>query len=87
MLTLYKRSFFGPITNEANRDLPDLTKQELTALLPLVFLVVLLGVYPKPILDPIDNSVKHMLVNMEAKTITQDAKDLLHKATRIGEAK
>jgi NADH-quinone oxidoreductase subunit M len=87
MLTLYKKSFFGPITNEKNLNLPDLTKQELTALLPLVALVVILGVYPKPILDPIDNSVKHMLQKMEEKSITKDAKELLHNATSIGEAK
>jgi NADH-quinone oxidoreductase subunit M len=78
---------FGPITNEKNRNLPDLTKQELTALVPLVLLVVALGVYPKPILDPIDNSVKHMLQKMEEKSITKDAKELLHNATSIGEAK
>ena len=87
MLTLYKRSFFGPITNEENRNLPDLTKQELSALVPLVLLVVALGIYPKPLLDPIDNSVKSMLKNMQEKSITEDAKDLLAKATRIGEAK
>jgi NADH-quinone oxidoreductase subunit M len=87
MLVLYKKSFFGPITNEANKTLTDLTKQELSALIPLVMLVVALGIYPKPILDPIDNSVKHMLKNMEAKSQTQDAKDLLRKANTIGEAK
>jgi len=87
MLTLYKRSFFGPITNEENRNLPDLTKQELSALVPLVLLVVALGIYPKPLLDPIDNSVKSMLKNMQEKSQTEDAKDLLAKATRIGEAK
>jgi NADH-quinone oxidoreductase subunit M len=87
MLTLYKKSFFGPVTNDENKNLLDLTKQELSALIPLVILVVALGVYPKPILDPIDNSVKHMLKNMEAKSITKDAKELLHKATSIGEAK
>ncbi len=87
MLSLYKKSFFGPITNEKNRNLPDLTKQEITALAPLVLLVVALGVYPKPILDPIDNSVKHMLEKMEEKSRSHDAKDLLHKATSIGEVK
>jgi len=87
MLSLYKKSFFGPVTNEENKNLLDLTNQELSALIPLVILVVALGVYPKPILDPIDNSVKHMLKNMEAKSITKDAKELLHKATSIGEAK
>ncbi len=87
MLTLYKRSFFGEITNEKNRNLPDLTKQEISALAPLVFLVILLGIYPKPVLDPIDNSVKHMLQNMQEKAVTQDAKELLKKATTIGEEK
>ncbi len=87
MLVLYKKSFFGPITNEKNRNLPDLTKQELSALIPLVILVIVLGIYPKPILDPIDNSVKHMLKNMYDKSQTQEAKDILKKVSSIGEDK
>ncbi len=87
MLSMYKRSFFGPITNEKNRNLSDLTKQEITAFVPLLLLVVALGVYPKPILDPIDTSVKHMLVQMQEKSVTKEAKELLHNATCVGEVK
>ncbi len=84
MLTLYKRSFFGQITNEENRKLKDLNAKELTALIPLVALVVLLGVYPKPILKPIDLSVKKMITLMDKKFISQEAKDIVRKANSIG---
>ncbi len=87
MLTLYKRSFFGEITNEKNRNLEDLNKRELTALMPLVALVVILGIYPKPILEPIDNSVKAMIVLMEKKAVNQETKDFLIRVNTIEGAK
>jgi NADH-quinone oxidoreductase subunit M len=87
MLSLYKKSFFGELTNPKNKNLKDLTAQELTALVPLVALVALLGIYPKPVLDPIDNSVKHMIVNMEHKAVTKEAKELFVQANSIKEAK
>jgi NADH-quinone oxidoreductase subunit M len=39
--------------------------------------VIWLGVYPKPVLAPIDNSVKALLSFMDEKAITQEAKDLI----------
>jgi len=87
MLSLYKKSFFGPLTNPKNKNLNDLTAQELTALVPLVIMVVWLGVYPKPVLDPIDNSVKHMIGQMEHKAVTAEAKTTLAEANSIKEAK
>ena len=87
MLTLYKRSFFGSITNDENRKLKDLTGQEVSALAPLVLLVVLLGVYPKPLLDPIDNSVKQMISNMEKKAVNQETKDFINEVNSVGKEK
>ncbi len=87
MLTLYKKSFFGEITNPKNKTLKDLTPQEITAFVPLVLLVAYLGIYPKPVLDPIDTSVKQMLANMEKKAVTEDAKNLFVQANSIKEAK
>jgi len=69
-----------------NSKLKDLTPQELTALVPLVIIVIWLGVYPKPVLTPIDNSVKHMIVQMGNKAVTEEAKTLLVKANSIKEA-
>jgi len=77
MLAVYKKSFFGPITNEANKTLKDLDAKETWSLVPLVLIVIWLGIYPKPVLEPIDNSVKAMLVFMDEKAITQEAKDMI----------
>jgi len=67
MLTMYKKVFFGPLKSEKNKDLKDLNKRELTALIPLVALVVILGVYPKPILAPVEKSVNHLVEIMKIK--------------------
>ncbi|MBL0703035.1 MAG: NADH-quinone oxidoreductase subunit M [Sulfurospirillum sp.] len=83
MLSLYKRSFFGEITNEKNRNLKDLNGRELAALIPLVVLVLVLGIYPKPLLEPIDFSVKKMIVLMEKKAVTQEAKEFIVKVNSI----
>jgi len=80
MLAVYKKTFFGPVTNEANKTLKDLDKKETWSLVPLVLIVVWLGVYPKPVLEPIDNSVKAMLSFMDEKAITQEAKDMIRVA-------
>lgn len=87
MLTLFKRSFFGPVTKEENKVLKDLDAKETWSLVPLVAIVIWLGIYPKPILDPIDNSVKAMLSFMDEKAITQEAKDMIHVAKSTKEAK
>ena len=77
MLSVYKSSFFGPVTKEENKSLKDLSAKETWSLIPLVLIVVWLGVYPKPVLEPIDNSVKAMLTFMDEKAITQEAKDMI----------
>ena len=87
MLSLYKKSFFGPITKEENKILPDINKREATALIPLVLIVVWLGIYPKPILEPINKSVKNMINLMEAKSYKEDTKIFLKSVNSIGEAK
>ncbi len=80
MLAVYKKSFFGPVTNEANKTLKDLDSRETWSLVPLVVIVIWLGIYPKPVLEPIDNSVKAMLVFMDEKAITKEAKDMIRVA-------
>jgi len=85
MLVLYKRTFFGPITHPENLKLKDLNAREYTALIPLVMLVVYLGVYPKPILDPVDKSVKQVVQIMYIKATTPEAKEMIAKVNTIGE--
>lgn len=47
MLWLYQRMFFGPVENEHNAKLRDLSAREWVYLLPLVVLSLWIGVYPK----------------------------------------
>ena len=71
----------------AYRGLKDLNGRELTALLPLVAIVVWLGIYPKPILKPIDNSVQKLLTDMEYKARTPEAKKRIISIQRAKEEK
>ncbi|MFP4332680.1 MAG: NADH-quinone oxidoreductase subunit M [Campylobacterales bacterium] len=80
MLHLYRKSFFGKLTNDANKNLKDLNKNELMALVPMALVVIWLGIYPKPVLSPIDTSVKSLVDLMEKKSITVEAKETLLKA-------
>ena len=87
MLVLYKKTFFGPITNPINEKLKDIKGREVAALVPLTMLVVILGVYPKPILEPVDKSVKQLVQVMYLKSVTPEAKAKIASVNTIGEAK
>jgi NADH-quinone oxidoreductase subunit M len=87
MLVLYKKTFFGPITNPINEKLKDIKGREVIALVPLVILVVYLGVYPKPILEPVDKSVKQLVQVMYLKSVTPEAKAKIATVNTIGETK
>ena len=87
MLVLYKKTFFGPITNPINEKLQDIKGREIAALVPLVMLVVFLGVYPKPILEPVDKSVKQLVQVMYLKSVTPEAKAKIASVNTIGETK
>jgi len=67
--------FFGEVTREENRNLPDVNKRELIALVPLVIITIWLGIYPKPLLGPINNSVETVVQLMHDKAITEEAKE------------
>ena len=75
MLGAYKKAFFGDVTNEKNKNLPDINKKELFALIPLVLVAIWLGIYPKPVLEPINNSVKSIVQLMHNKSTTELAKE------------
>ena len=74
MLAAYKKMFFGEVTKEENKNLPDVNKRELIALVPLVVITIWLGIYPKPVLGPINTSVEAVVQLMHEKSITEEAK-------------
>lgn len=74
MLAAYKKMFFGEVTKEENKNLPDVNKRELIALVPLTIITIWLGIYPKPVLGPINTSVESVVQLMHDKAITPEAK-------------
>jgi NADH-quinone oxidoreductase subunit M len=58
LLWMVQRVFFGPVTNEKNKTLSDLSWREIGLILPLLFLMLFMGVYPRPFLARADESVK-----------------------------
>jgi len=58
LLWMVQRVFFGKVTNDKNKTLADLSWREIGLMVPLLFLMVYMGVYPKPILDRSENAIK-----------------------------
>ncbi len=58
MLPMLRRVVWNDVTIEENRKLPDLSRLELAVIVPLVLLIVLLGVYPKPFIERIEASAE-----------------------------
>ena len=87
MLSMYKRTFFGELTNPKNKPLKDIFGRELVALGSLVVLIIALGVYPKVVLDPLNTSVNHLTHVMQVKAVNEDTKEKLKALNTIGEVK
>lgn len=87
MLSVLKKSFFGPVTKEENKSLSDLDLKEKFALIPLVAIVIWLGIYPKPILEPINTTTKALVSFMHHKALTKEAKAVIHVSKALKEIK
>jgi NADH-quinone oxidoreductase subunit M len=65
MLWLYQRVFFGPVSNSANEQLPDLNAREAWQFAPLIFLIFWIGVYPKPLLSYINPQTEVVVAQVQ----------------------
>jgi NADH-quinone oxidoreductase subunit M len=61
MLPMTQRLLFNPLSNPANRRLPDLNLREIGLLAPLVVLILWIGVYPKPLLERMEPAATSIL--------------------------
>ncbi len=60
LLWMVQRVFFGKVTNEQNRGLKDLDLREIGLMVPLLFLMVFMGVYPNAFLSASRDSVNEI---------------------------
>jgi NADH-quinone oxidoreductase subunit M len=61
MLVLVEKVFFGPIKNEENRHLSDLSVREGFVLAPMIALIVVMGLLPAPFLSPAKPAVDRLV--------------------------
>ncbi|GAT07415.1 NADH dehydrogenase subunit M [Mycolicibacterium novocastrense] len=64
ILWMYQRMMTGAVA-EGNEGVRDLVPRELVVVAPLIALLVVLGVYPKPALDVINPAVDHTLTTID----------------------
>ncbi|MFH1687029.1 MAG: NADH-quinone oxidoreductase subunit M [bacterium] len=85
MLWMFQRVVYGKVTNPENQKLTDITLREKLVILPLIVLIFWIGIYPKPIMDRIEPSVRHLLAQVSrAQTVGEGASDV--EFTREGGA-
>ena len=63
MLWLYQRVMTGPVA-QGNDRIRDLVPREVVVVAPLIALLLVLGVYPKPVLDIINPAVGHTMTTI-----------------------
>ena len=67
LLWAYQRVFHGE-PDDANQGFAELKLREALVMAPLIGLIVFLGVYPKPVLERVEPSVKALVAHVEASS-------------------
>src|SRR5438876_2330892 len=65
LLWLVQKVFFGPITNDENRNVKEIAWNEIAAMVPLVVLMVWIGIHPNTFLRKMTLSVQQLLTTVE----------------------
>ncbi len=75
LLWMFRRVMFGPLVNKKNLNLPDLNGREIATILPLIFLIFWIGIYPSSFLRKSKASVEVLVEKMNlAKVEVQKIK-------------
>jgi NADH-quinone oxidoreductase subunit M len=78
MLLLVEKVFFGPMRNEANRGMRDLSLREAFVLAPIVVLIVAMGIAPMPFLAPAKAPVDRLI------GLLQQAEQRMGRGSQVG---
>ncbi len=88
MLWMYQRVIFGKISNPENEKLNDMSLREMVIMAPLVILIFLIGIYPKPFLDRIEPAVNQIIERFDNRSMAGAEEvefDLLSESNHRGD--
>jgi len=64
MLWVFQRVMFGELDNPKNQKLLDLNAREITIMVPLLVMIFVLGLYPKPFIDTMEPALKKLVAQV-----------------------
>ncbi len=67
MLSAVQKMFFGPVTREENKRLPDINARELLAVAPLIIAIFVIGLAPNILLSGMRDSISRTISDMNAR--------------------
>jgi NADH-quinone oxidoreductase subunit M len=70
MLWVFQRVMFGELDNPKNQKLSDLNGREIAIMVPLIVLIFVMGLYPKPFIDTMDPAVKKLVSQVRPVAMT-----------------
>ena len=82
ILLMYQRTMTGPV-REGVAGMRDLNVREVAALAPLLLLIVVLGFFPKPLLDVINPAVEHTLKQVGKRPTPQPDRSPKGRPARV----
>jgi NADH-quinone oxidoreductase subunit M len=83
MLWMFQRVYYGEVTDDHNRDMPDMSVREWAILGPLVAAAIVMGVFPNVFLKPMEPAVGRIVQRMEQNRPFQ-VSTLLRPAVPVG---
>lgn len=72
LLYMFQKMMFGPLDNEKNKVLKDLSKREIAVFMPLIIGIFVMGLYPQPFLSSMKPSVERFISRFHDKLAEPD---------------
>ena len=82
-LTLYRHIIFGKLEKPSLAKITDMNPREIAIMAPLVILTIVLGFYPKPVLDTTSGAVKAMIAPYEKLMVAQSNEGGAHVLAKL----
>jgi NADH-quinone oxidoreductase subunit M len=70
MLWVFQRVMFGELDNPKNQKLLDLNAREITIMVPLIVMIFVMGLYPKPFIDKMDPAIKKLVAQARVASVS-----------------
>ena len=67
MLSAVQKMFFGPITREENKHVPDINNREILAVAPLILAIFMIGLAPNILLSQMRDAVARTIADMNSR--------------------